>query len=99
MSGSKNTCLQTPTFSVFSTKNIVCFGVKCPLLDLGMLIHHFLFKVLSLCSWFTVNSSYACYLNKILVMDLLSFQSFSFLSPHKKTLTLKTSVDQLLKTN
>jgi len=38
-------------------------------------------------------------LNKILLTELLAFPSLSFLSSHKKTLTLKTSVDQLLKTN
>lgn len=59
ISGLKNTGFQTPTFSFLSTKGFICFGVNCPFVDLGMLIHHFLFKVLSLCLWFTVKSSYA----------------------------------------
>lgn len=91
--------LSANTFSFFPTNSFVWFGIKCPLLDLGMLIHHFLFKVLSLCSGFIVKSFCACYLNKILLTELLSFHSFSFFSSHKKTLTLKTSVDQVLKTN
>lgn len=79
ISGLKNAGFQTPTFSFLSTKGFICFGVNCPFVDLGMLIHHFLFKVLSLCLWFTVKSPCALYLQKVLLAELFSFTLFFFL--------------------
>lgn len=67
----------------FSTKKFV-FWDQCPLLHLRVLIHHFLFKVLSLCSWFTVKAYCAWYLNAILLIEVVAFSSFCFFSLPKR---------------